>query len=59
MKCSYCQEEIEKGTGIMYVRKTGALKYYCSKRCMKMDVKFKKKQKEVKAMPKKAQEQMN
>lgn len=43
----------------MYVRKTGSLKYYCSKRCMKMDVKFKKKQKEVKAQPKKLEEQTN
>ena len=43
MKCAYCQSEIEKGTGIMYVRRTGAIKYYCTKRCLKFDVKFKKK----------------
>lgn len=48
MKCSYCQSEIEKGTGMMYVRRTGAIKYYCSKRCMKFEVKYKKKQKEQK-----------
>jgi large subunit ribosomal protein L24e len=56
MKCSYCQSEIEKGTGIMYVRKTGAIKYFCTKRCMKFDVKFKKKpnKKEVNEAMKKA-----
>ncbi len=43
MKCSYCTTEIEKGTGMMYVRKMGATKYYCSKRCYKYDVNFKKK----------------
>ena len=38
MKCSFCSEEIEKGTGIMYVRKSGQAKYYCSHRCYKFDV---------------------
>ncbi len=56
MKCSYCQNEIEKGTGIMYVRKTGAIKYYCSKRCMKFDVKYKKRQKEEKKIGAKPQD---
>ena len=37
MRCSYCTREIEKGTGMMYVRKTGAVKYYCSDRCYKFD----------------------
>ncbi len=37
--------EIEKGTGIMYVRKTGALKYYCSDRCYEFDAVQHKKQK--------------
>ncbi len=44
MRCSYCTREIEKGTGIMYVRKTGAIKYYCSDRCFKFDVKQQRKQ---------------
>lgn len=43
MKCSYCSKEIEKGTGMMYVKKMGAIRYFCSKRCFKFDVKFKKK----------------
>ena len=56
MKCSYCTAEIEKGTGMMYVRRTGAMKYYCSKRCFKFEVVFKKKQnkKEVREISKAA-----
>jgi ribosomal protein L24E len=45
MKCSYCTREIEKGTGLMYVRKTGAVKYYDSDRCYKFDSVQHKKQK--------------
>lgn len=37
MKCSYCTAEIEKGTGMMYVRKNGTVRYYCSTRCYKMN----------------------
>ena len=43
MKCAYCQNDIERGTGIMYVRKTGAIRYYCSNRCYKFDVVYNKK----------------
>ena len=42
MKCSYCTTEIEKGTGMMYVKKNGSLRYYCSKRCFKFDNVYKK-----------------
>ncbi len=37
MKCSYCSKEIERGTGFAYVKKTGAIKYYDSKRCYRMN----------------------
>ncbi len=43
MKCSYCSREIEKGTGIMYVKKNGTIRYYCSNRCMKFDLVYSKK----------------
>ena len=43
MKCSYCGNEIEKGTGMMFVRKTGAIKYYCSTRCYKNNVVYNRK----------------
>jgi large subunit ribosomal protein L24e len=38
MKCSYCSKEINKGTGMMYVSKSGKVSYYCSNRCYKYDV---------------------
>lgn len=52
MKCSYCTREIEKGTGLMYVRKTGVVKYYCSDRCYEFDTVQRKKQrpKEIKGL---------
>lgn len=34
MKCTNCAQEIEKGTGIMYVYRTGDISYYCSNKCM-------------------------
>ncbi|MEM0149229.1 MAG: hypothetical protein QW774_01080 [Candidatus Micrarchaeaceae archaeon] len=37
MKCSYCSREIEKGRGIIFVRRTGAVRHYCSRRCMRYD----------------------
>jgi large subunit ribosomal protein L24e len=43
MKCSYCTSEIEQGTGLMYVKKNGALRYYCSDRCYKFNEVFGKK----------------
>jgi ribosomal protein L24E len=45
--------EIEKGTGMMYVKKTGALKYYCSTRCFNFDSVQHKKQR-----PKEQKEQL-
>lgn len=38
MKCTYCENEIKKGTGTMYVLKTGDLKYFCSTRCYKNSI---------------------
>ncbi|VVB76889.1 50S ribosomal protein L24e [uncultured archaeon] len=44
MRCSYCTREIPKGTGTMYVKKIGTVKYYCSNRCFEFDVRQGKKQ---------------
>jgi len=54
MNCSHCTREIEKGTGMMYVKKVGTIRYFCSKRCYKFEVKYKKKPnaKEVKGIQK-------
>ncbi|MDE1869437.1 MAG: 50S ribosomal protein L24e [Candidatus Micrarchaeota archaeon] len=56
MNCSHCSKEIEKGTGMMFVKKMGAIRYFCSKRCYKYDVLYKKKpnQKEIRERGKKA-----
>ena len=33
--CSFCGEEIEVGTGKMYVRRDGKVFYFCSGKCEK------------------------
>ncbi|AEA46487.1 50S ribosomal protein L24e [Archaeoglobus veneficus] len=33
--CSFCGEEIEIGTGKMYVRRDGRVLYFCSNKCEK------------------------
>ncbi|MDE1810437.1 MAG: 50S ribosomal protein L24e [Candidatus Micrarchaeota archaeon] len=38
MKCNYCQKEIRKGTGTMFVYTTGAISYFCSNRCYKTTI---------------------
>ncbi len=48
MKCSFCNKEIPKGTGIMYVKKDGTIYYFCSKKCEKNMLKLKRKAKKLK-----------
>ncbi len=43
MKCSYCLKEIEQGTGFVYVRKNGAVRYFCTGRCKKMNLVYNRK----------------
>ena len=31
--CSFCGEQLEPGTGIMYVKKDGSIFYFCSSKC--------------------------
>jgi large subunit ribosomal protein L24e len=35
VKCSFSGEEIEPGTGIMYVRKDGSVLHYKNRMCMR------------------------
>jgi large subunit ribosomal protein L24e len=35
MKCSFCGKEIEKGTGVMFVKNDGRVFYFDSKKCEK------------------------
>ena len=41
VKCSFCNSELEKGTGKMYVFKTGKINYFCSTKCEKNTLKLK------------------
>jgi len=53
MKCSFCNEEIEQGTGKMLVKSDGKLLYFCSKKCEKNALKLKRNPKKVKWVSKK------
>ncbi len=33
--CSFCGEEIEPGTGKMFVKRDGKVLYFCSRKCEK------------------------
>jgi large subunit ribosomal protein L24e len=33
--CSFCGNEIEPGTGKMYVKKDGTVLYFCKNKCQK------------------------
>ncbi len=43
VKCSFCKENINKGTGKIYVQKTGKILYFCSSKCEKNMLKLKRK----------------
>lgn len=34
-KCAYCNNELKKGTGIMYVYRSGDIAYYDTNKCFK------------------------
>jgi len=42
-KCSFCGEEIKKGTGTLYVYKSGKSGWFCSMKCQKNLLKMKRK----------------
>ncbi|MFA5772728.1 MAG: 50S ribosomal protein L24e [Thermoplasmata archaeon] len=33
--CSFCSDEIESGTGKMFVKKDGSIFHFCSMKCQK------------------------
>ncbi len=43
-KCSFCNKEIEKGTGKMVVSKSGKYRKFCSMKCEKNMLKLGRKQ---------------
>jgi len=53
MKCSFCNENIEAGTGKMFVRNDGKVFYFCSSKCEKNMLKLGREPKRVKWVTKK------
>lgn len=41
MNCSFCGREMEKGTGVLYVRRDGSMLNFCSSKCRKNMLKLK------------------
>lgn len=46
--CSFCGEDIEPGTGKMYIKKDGTIFYFCSGKCQKNSLKLKRTPRETK-----------
>ena len=42
LKCSYCGKDIAPGTGHTFVKANGEIFQFCTKKCRKMKLKFKK-----------------
>ncbi|NIO44870.1 MAG: 50S ribosomal protein L24e [Candidatus Aenigmarchaeota archaeon] len=53
MRCSFCNENIEAGTGKMFVRNDGKVFYFCSGKCEKNMLKLRREPKDVKWVTKK------
>ncbi|MDO8633979.1 MAG: 50S ribosomal protein L24e [archaeon] len=34
-KCSFCGNELERGTGKIFVKKEGSISFFCSRKCEK------------------------
>jgi len=47
-RCSFCNKNIEKGTGKMYVTKVGKVFNFCSMKCEKNLLKLKRKPRDYK-----------
>ncbi len=41
VKCTFCGKELVKGTGTMFVYKSGKIVYFCSMKCEKSMLKLK------------------
>ncbi len=39
-RCSFCGQEFPPGTGIMHVKNDGTILWFCSKKCRKSSIKF-------------------
>lgn len=41
VKCSFCNTNIEPGSGLMYVKRDGTVLFFCSSKCRKNMLKLK------------------
>ncbi|MCD6279668.1 50S ribosomal protein L24e [Candidatus Micrarchaeota archaeon] len=48
MRCSFCNKEIPKGKGVIYVRKDGKQLFFCSSKCRNNMLKLKRSGKKLK-----------
>lgn len=48
MKCTFCGNDIKKGTGKMFVKNDGKIFYFCSSKCEKNLLKLKRVARETK-----------
>ena len=48
MKCSFCNEEMVRGTGLLYVKKDGKVLPFCSRKCRMNSLKLKRKPRKLK-----------
>ncbi|MCY0850171.1 50S ribosomal protein L24e [Sulfuracidifex metallicus] len=48
MECSFCGKSIPRGTGLMYLKTDGTVLWFCSSKCRKYMLKFKKDPKKLK-----------
>ncbi len=42
-RCSFCNTDIPRGTGLLFVNKAGKSSWFCSKKCEKHVLKLKRK----------------
>jgi|TARA_B100001971_G_C17761891_1_gene320604 large subunit ribosomal protein L24e len=47
-KCSFCGNDLERGTGKMYVKKDAKIFYFCSMKCEKNLLKLRRKPRNIK-----------
>jgi len=57
MKCSFCSEDIEPGTGVMFIRNDGKVLFFCSSKCEKNVLKLRREPKDIKWVTKKKKAQ--
>ncbi len=39
-KCHFCGRELKKGSGLLYVKKTGVAYYFCGSKCFRNAIKL-------------------